>query len=240
MEFFQHLNDDLFALGFIGKTRINISIFFWLETEVNQLEEYIEQLYDDNLDNILTTATLESIKRQFLESGYLFACEEKITSNPNVCGRSEVIALIDWGIIIKLIEKQNTHKLKCLLTYLIGKELLEKSKQTKEISLNSVVDFESWLSLYNINISHFNAMKKNISNINSQSAKKRHEPSRKTKAYAIGLFQKMNEQKSVKGAVRTFYKDVIEYGKANNFIFTDEIQAFDTIYQWILKYKKDP
>jgi hypothetical protein len=116
--------------------------------------------------------------------------------------------------------------------------LLEKSKKTKELSINSIVDFESWLSVYNINIAYFATFQRTFSNTNSQSAKKRHEPSRKTKAYAIGLFQNMNEQKSVKGTVRTFYKDVIEYGQTKNFRFTDEIQAFDTIYQWILKYKK--
>jgi hypothetical protein len=244
MDFFEHLNDDVFVLGFIGHGPMhwhgNGSIFSWLEVEVERFHKKVEQLYGNSLVNILNTNFLEEINRQHKECLTIVGRDfkEKMFTNKKIPARAEVITMFEWAAIGILFNKQTTHKSKNLIIYLIGKELLEKSKKTKKLSSDSVIDFESWLSIYNFNIHFLNVLKNCISDTNSQSATKRHEPSRKTKLYAISLFQQINEQKSVKSAVRTFYKDVIEYGKTKNFIFTDEIQAFDTIYHWILKYKK--
>ena len=63
----------------------------------------------------------------------------------------------------------------------------------------------------------------------------RHNPSRKTKEYAIKLFNK-KEWHSTRAASRAISNDVVEYGKIVGFIFADN--HCDRIYEWLLKWNK--
>ena len=66
-------------------------------------------------------------------------------------------------------------------------------------------------------------------------ASARHKPSRKTKEYAIKLFNK-KEWHSTRAASRAISNDVVEYGKIVGFIFADN--HCDRIYDWLLKWNK--
>ena len=63
----------------------------------------------------------------------------------------------------------------------------------------------------------------------------RHKPSRKTKEYAIKLFNK-KEWHSTRAASRAISDDVVEYGKVVGFIFADN--HCDRIYDWLLQWNK--
>ena len=73
-------------------------------------------------------------------------------------------------------------------------------------------------------------------------ALKRHEPSIKTKEYAISLYEKKDEGKewdSKVDAARKIHKRVVEYGETVNWCWNYDDQAHDLIYRWIIIHTKN-
>jgi len=262
MKFYPNLEESFFKEHYLRGKEPQTRIFSGFEFKVEQLSNVLEELYDEKLCNIVTDDKLKKIKKQ------LSNCDSKVWSKINTKLKdpdnnfiSEVYSRSNFlqSQIYELLSMQTSEQERCLVTYLIGKDLLNESKKTMELSINNVNDLKIWLSVYTHELSWFDAMyidlfdrlnwSKNsdisakiaseyFSERNSKAANKRHEPSRRTMNYAISRFKETEPQKSIKQSVRSFYQEVISFGQSVGFTFTDEIQAFDTIYKWILKFNK--
>lgn len=255
MKFYSHLGKKSFIEDYLSWSNFLYDIFSYLNFKVTKLGEELELLYQDSLINILTPERLEALEKQHIECHNLVwaAINSKLIQSPNEM-ILEVNSKMDYqcALNFELIKMQKSEKSQYLVLYLMGKDLLEQSQKNIKSSDNSVNDLMTWISIFNTECAFFDSIYNDLttritnnkgfdaylSERNSRAALKRHEPSRKTKEYAIKLYLKTNNQKSVKQAVRYFYNDVITYGKSNGFDFTDDIQAFDTIYKWVLAYKK--
>ena len=72
---------------------------------------------------------------------------------------------------------------------------------------------------------------------NRHAAKMRHKKSQDTKRYAISLY-KQKAWKSKKDAAKRIHNEVKAYGETIGWLWNDDFQAHDTIYNWILAYTK--
>ena len=69
-------------------------------------------------------------------------------------------------------------------------------------------------------------------------AKIKNTPNRKTKKYAISLYEK-KQWKSVRQASFQLLPNVCDYGKTEGFPMQETYQAQALLYKWLLAHKKD-
>jgi hypothetical protein len=211
----------------IGLTENSKNIDFAIVTPtfIKQLIDKFNEFYMNN-----TKSGYQKIKQE------LYITEQSYEDAPDI------------ALYTPFINSLSGNKDKALNLYAFGLISIWDQSNTWSFMAHSDTNYQhGWFaSFYMFSNSYFelwevinveNSIKLSKSKQSSSAASYRHIRSNKTRVYAIESYSKL-QFRSVKQGVVSIANSVIEYGKTVGFHFSNEFQARDTIYKWILDNKK--